>query len=144
MARSTSLTTVIRRGARAFSVVMAGVWLLGLVAAFLHGALIEHVTCAAHGELIHATEHPGVTALLADRSGPALRDAGAGSAEDTHGHDHCVVMMSGRFRAPPSSSAVLDLATAVPALRLRVSEQRAVASAAPLLRCAPKTSPPVV
>jgi hypothetical protein len=110
--------------------------LAGQLALLADGA-IAHVTCAVHGDLVHATA-----------SGPARAETSAHAAlaasvaSDEGAHDRCLIDEDGdvAFRPAPTSlpaPARLELSFVVlggrgPARRLR----------APLYRLAPKNSPP--
>lgn len=123
--------------------------MLALFAAFsvlapaelVHFALVQHVVCADHGELVHesAAPHaaPQATAERSDKSGPAVHaDAVA------HDHEHCSFAATSREAlALPPAHAVLTLASATSSEPIRAFSTAAAPGEA-LFRLAPKTSPP--
>ena len=104
-----------------------------------HQTAVEHVICAEHGESIHLE----------------AAAQGAGSAIDTHDvsaergtpgsgsnhHEHCSVS-SGVSSEPPRVFARLTTVSVTSTLTLALPASNGLL-AVPLLRQAPKTSPPV-
>jgi len=100
-----------------------------------HEAAVQHVVCAAHGELSHVS--------LAAVGGPvrdaAVRPGGSAALDE---HDHCVLASAMReSKAAPRAPAIAAAPIATPAPRgpaIAVAAPRTT----PLYRSAPKTSPP--
>lgn len=116
----------------------------GQLAPLLHALLVEHSTCAEHGELVEVKDHDGHAAPVTERSAPTGRDAvGAGRElppSGDHLHDHCELALHG---APPALVAATSPALA--ALRASTERPFAVSSLRTphsVLGLAPKTSPP--
>lgn len=111
---------------------------LAQVVAFAHVGLVEHRTCALHGELVHpghvtagtAAEGRDVTAIH------ALRGVEEGD------HDHCVCMAPGRERFVLSSSLADGLGPAMLGCAHGIQLAAAPALSIALLALAPKSSPP--
>jgi hypothetical protein len=105
------------------SIAVAVVCLGGQLASFAHLALVEHVRCSQHGELVH-------------------RNAGSGDAPDSDSHDHCVLaahrsavfsVEHGAVQVAPASAIVVE----APGAR-----SESPAPPIPLVLLAPKQSPP--
>jgi hypothetical protein len=116
--------------------------MFGNLAAFVHEAMVEHSTCAEHGERVHSIALGAVDAAIAryDRSGAALRSAGGGTA-NTDSDDHCELcpaslgdgIQNGTFC---TSATLVHYA---PPTTLSVEAR---ASARPIYVTAPKHGPP--
>jgi hypothetical protein len=116
---------------------IAALTALALVAASLlssaHEAAVQHVVCAAHGELTHAAGgSPAHDATIAPAGTTAVDE-----------HAHCTLTSAMREAKPaPRAPAIAAASVASPAPRTP-----AIAAAAPrtspVYRSAPKTSPPV-
>jgi hypothetical protein len=126
---------------------VATVCLVAQLAIVTHAALVEHVRCPIHGDLIHpgeSHEHHDLHAAHAPKAAPVDdRDAAAPLDErDAEEHEHCIVLGHRREAAP--GIAPLDGET-------RESEWLAppapasVPRASPIARyrIAPKNSPPL-
>jgi len=109
---------------------------LGSVA---HLALVRHVECADHGEMVEvsasaapSSDHEDLTAAFHEEAAP------------THGHDHCSVVTLRRERTQISASP----AVAEPQPRTDLGRTLVRAIAPPpsiaILSFAPKNSPPTV
>ena len=112
--------------------------LLCQLAPLAHTALSEHRVCLAHGGFVE--DHDGSHAAEHARS-PAAEGPVVGAAESGEDHAHCLSL--GVLAATPDigarAHALHDYAvTPVPQALARAAAE----SAAPLLRLAPKTSPP--
>lgn len=118
-------------------------WLLATLAmagqlfSVVHFALVRHVACAEHGELIEAGAAVAGAAATTDHT-----TVGA-TAVETHGHDHCAVALLRRQQVRQSAAAR-------PLLRLAVIQPTALVdcrqSPPPpiaLLAVAPKNSPTI-
>jgi hypothetical protein len=95
-----------------------------------------HVRCDEHGDLKHAEPH-----AAAVETAPASTQVSSGTpvAPANH-HDHCLV---GDVASPLVTALHVDIAITPVDLTLRtVPAPAAPVSAVPLLRFAPKTSPP--
>jgi hypothetical protein len=109
-----------------------------------HFALVQHVACAQHGDLVHADEtHPGSTASAAERGARSDSPAfGQGPDAVEGSHEHCVAQLKRREEVGvPSGAFVLDRAQLEPSHAL---EAEGVSSSIAVLRLAPKASPPVL
>jgi hypothetical protein len=105
------------------------------LAGFAHEAAVRHVRCAAHGELVEATD-AGATSIFADST--AVHQAGDRRADADH--DHCTIataIHAAAAVAPPAWTG----AASPPAAMVADGSVAAVASVA-RYRLAPKTSPP--
>jgi hypothetical protein len=128
---------------RVGGLLLAAVLIASQAAAWLHAAAVTHVTCAEHGEALHAA-----TPSAAPDDRPAAPDTvvatvATGDQGDTlEAHDHCASGALLRWRAltvaPPAVTVVVPrfagaapFQTGPPALGLRA-----------VYRLAPKTSPP--
>lgn len=112
----------------------------GQLAGVAHMALVRHVTCPEHGELLHA-EDDGTPSAPTPADGTASLAALTEDSESSHGHDHCAVAIQRRAQTMPVSRvAVAHTVSPV----TEASNERA-APAMPLgaiYRLAPKSSPP--
>jgi hypothetical protein len=119
-------------------VFIGGLLALAQVVAFAHMALVEHRTCAMHGEATHGG-HGAVSPAFESTLLPAAQPA---SDAVSDGHDHCVCMALGRERfvlAPLGSDGMFAIVSA--ALQgIQVVQQSALSIA--VLSLAPKNSPP--
>src|SRR5262245_46745026 len=88
VAEEMRLRSPVRPSLRGRLRVLASLWLAVAIAAPLassaHLALVRHVTCAEHGELVEIGAPDGAQAKHA----PETR-LGALADADSHGHDHC-------------------------------------------------------
>ena len=119
--------------------ILSGMVLLGQVTTFVHLASVRHVTCAEHGELVHASDDVvRVGAAQVDR--PGVRTLA--SSGEQHGHDHCLncALRRETLTVPLSAQARVDATLSQLVLSANI-EVRAHSSWA-LLQAAPKTSPP--
>ncbi len=117
---------------------LSGLVLSGQAATFAHLALVRHVTCAEHGELVHASDE---SVRRPPTQAGATVDAFA-STVDHHRHDHCLVCI---FRRETSSGLVpvLQSAGLWRGVESAAAARPAVVGAAVArYRLAPKTSPP--
>lgn len=111
-------------------------------AQLMHFALVQHVVCSDHGELVHQSASHEAHAERADAGqeqgqGPALHaDAGA------HDHEHCAFAATTReaLALPPPHAVVTIGATARSAQLTAITSDALCCDA--LFRLAPKTSPP--
>jgi hypothetical protein len=106
-----------------------------------HLALVKHVTCAEHGEMIDVVDQSGKSVAAVD-SRPA--ESRIGLAETpAHGHDHCPLAAFRRQRIVARAHArPAPLPSSNPhcfAFETRLTPARAIA----LLDVAPKISPPL-
>jgi hypothetical protein len=109
--------------------------LLGQLAMLAHGALVEHVTCGADGELTHVRS--GAAPLI-----PARDAVGAAVGSGDDAHDHCLLDEDGEAACPPTHLAAGEPAQAERSHDPLGRRARVVTSSAPLYRLAPKNSPP--
>ena len=123
---------------------LAVLCLLAQLSGTVHLALVSHVTCAEHGELVEPGEAWSVSAALPDRGGdgPHLAQGLALAREAAHGHDHCLATALRRASAPPERPASPEAPAPGEALAVHAAAGRALAPALPLLAVAPKASPP--
>jgi hypothetical protein len=127
-------------------VALAALCLVGQLSSLAHMAVVRHVACSEHGELVHADEGrtAGPARHTASESDSALpRLAPVPTPPSAHGHDHCLVTTLRRERGVlPQQS---HLAGVAPAEQRLVGDGRDVPPVASfaLFRLAPKNSPPV-
>jgi hypothetical protein len=102
---------------------LAVVLVVAQLGGLLHRAVIEHVACPEHGELVHgdpAAHGRGASGIAAapDRARqPAVQRASAPDAQPGHAHEHCCLWASpkihtlspGPWQAPPARLAVSPL-----------------------------------
>ena len=103
-----------------------------------HLALVQHVRCAAHGEVAHAratAEQPPHVVAQAhqDRAVEALE------LEGGHQHEHCLGMAARLATLPAAHAQAAGGAAVKPCAP---GEARTGTTGLPLLRLAPKASPP--
>jgi hypothetical protein len=118
---------------------LAAVLVASQTAAWLHAAAVAHVTCAEHGEAVHAVSRPAAARATAAVTATVVA---ADPLATLSAHEHCASEALLRWRAlsiaPPAASVVLPPVGLAP--RLPVGPPAASASA--VYRTAPKTSPP--
>jgi hypothetical protein len=117
------------------AIALAGLMGAAQVAPLLHLVLVPHMTCAAHGELVHGEVSAAPSAPV---DGDIAFTAAASAQQDEH--EHCLTLSAQRPAVLRSSTRV-----AVDAPREQCtsgSELPAFASLA-VLELAPKASPPV-
>lgn len=131
---------------RLASLALAALCVLGQLSGIFHLALVQHVVCPQHGDLVHADElHTEVAAVqspqlagLRSVSGVRGGETGVGS----HQHDHCLLYAHRRepafFRTARGSFFAAARSVQFDSWPGLVS--RATSS---LFRIAPKQSPPV-
>jgi hypothetical protein len=127
--RSTMLATA--------SAWLAAALLVAQLGGAAHLALVQHVRCADHDELVELP-HAGVA--RADAASPPHGRALAPAASARHGHDHCAVSAlrcQGHACAPRAAARALASST-----ELAPPAGRAPPPAIALLDLAPKSSPP--
>jgi hypothetical protein len=135
---------------RHLAIALASLTLIAQLSSFAHLALVRHVVCPEHGELIHpdeqapSTSSPAVrvVANAAPAEGVAIEAIPEAVGVAVHGHDHCLVAAHRRERAtlvPRSESEIVDDPKAV--ARLATRDVPRPASVA-LFVLAPKNSPP--
>jgi hypothetical protein len=122
---------------RALGVALALLFLGGQLSGLTHQLLVRHVTCAEHGELIHADERVAHSAPV---QGPAVSEAEAGPA---HQHEHCLASVSRREKLIPAVSVSALPSLAPPRFVAFVAPGQGALCRLSLLRLAPKSSPPV-
>jgi hypothetical protein len=126
------------RTLRAHAAVLATVFLVGQLAGFVHRALVAHVTCPEHGEIIHSKVELDGSAH--SHAPPCLRSASAPTTG--HEHDVCLVVLHQRNGAVTTAAPTLEPTpptperTPGPFIALNVTPQS-------VYSLAPKTSPPV-
>lgn len=132
-----------QRGVRYLVGLVATFCLLGQFSSLAHNLLVQHATCAEHGEIVHtgATSAPegAATEVAAD---PTVGDSGASEPAEGHGHDHCLAVAHGRGHV---GLQTVDAAVALdqPAKRVvAVTTGTARPVSYALYRLAPKNSPP--
>jgi hypothetical protein len=114
------------------------VLLLAQVVALAHLVLVEHRTCAQHGETIHAAPAPART-----EPGPAnavaVQSVNPTAADD---HDHCLCMAPGRERFALLAPSHDGWGACPPAATCQIPIAVGPAPSIALLDLAPKGSPP--
>jgi hypothetical protein len=139
--RQAMQASVSPRSVRLLAVFAALACCVAQLSAIVHLALVRHAACPEHGEWVHVDGPPRVhTAHETERAtdGPAL-DA----LDEAHGHDHCLIALSGRERTTLAATSLLPRP---PSLRFLAAPRGPPAtllhaSLAPL-HFAPKNSPP--
>jgi hypothetical protein len=124
------------------TVVLAAICVVGQLSSVAHLVQVGHVTCAEHGELVHAEERAPDPALSSPASDAALPAVAPVSAPPpAHGHEHCLVAGLRRDSCVVQESEVAAVAAGE---RQVVRLEWAAARVAPfaLFRLAPKNSPP--
>jgi hypothetical protein len=127
--------------------VFAYACLLAQVSTFVHRALVQHVTCAEHGEAVHVAAQSR-SGDLADNSGlrpsstlarlPRAFGVTTTVADD---HDHCAAALSPSVKAPsPPHQGTGPAATF---LGVNSPSPRVDGTDVDTYLIAPKTSPPV-
>jgi hypothetical protein len=106
------------------------------LAGFAHEAAVRHVRCAAHDELVEATD-AGATSIFAD--GTAVHQAGDRRAEAAH--DHCAIATAIHAAAAAPARPATCVAPPPHAIAAAATVVAVVAATA-RYRLAPKTSPP--
>ncbi len=121
---------------------VAYVCLLAQVSTFAHRAIVQHVTCAEHGEAIHVTTLASFAELAPSMSSrPVLPCASGVPAIVADNHDHCSVALSPSVKAPLQPRQGVN-----PAARFLARNgvcPRVRGTAVDTYLIAPKTSPPV-
>lgn len=133
-----------RAPARTLTLGLAVLCLAAQLAGTVHLALVTHVTCAEHGELVEAGDAglgPAARSRQAAPSASGQRLAAAEAREGAHGHEHCLASALRRAAAPLEAPGHLGPAPA-PAPLARPRPAPAPAAAIALLAVAPKASPP--
>jgi hypothetical protein len=120
---------------RGLVLLVAGLWLSGQIAATAHLLTVRHVTCAEHGELVHADAAAPSQARRAAEHAVEAADAPAG-----HTHEHCPFAWQHEQRIELVAPPAAPHGAAVAASPLPAS---APLRSARLYRVAPKLSPPV-
>jgi len=105
-----------------------------------HLAQVRHATCDEHGELVELGDQPAATPAPPQQS---ARIDGAAAGEGAHGHDHCVAAAQRHQRVLRGDDANPTLAARRTAVKSGFARDLTPTPALPLLRVAPKTSPPV-
>lgn len=109
------------------------------VGVIAHLALVEHVACSEHGELVEVSQtRASATPSLAS---PEVGARFTSDSQRSHGHDHCQLATLRRPHTSPtpashaSTSALVAMAPGHPV-------KRSPPSSLSPLQLAPKTSPP--
>jgi hypothetical protein len=115
------------------------VWiaLAGQLAMLADGALGVHVTCAEHGDVVHAA--PGAAPAPVGDHAQLTAFVAAGS--DTH--DRCLLDEDGEVAPPPEPALILAAAPLAGSCVSFDQREHRRARRAPLYLLAPKNSPPV-
>lgn len=115
--------------------------LAGQVSSFAHLALVRHVTCAEHGDLIEVGRERAIVATAAPRQAPAAFSAAAKS--DAHGHEHCLIAPMRRDRLAGGTPASFDSAHIDGYGTIGVVGDHEGAPPIAIIVLAPKNSPPL-
>jgi hypothetical protein len=114
--------------------------LAGQLASFAHLALVRHVTCAEHGELIEVGS-AATSAAATPRDVPPAVSAAA-SAGAAHDHEHCLISPMRRDRIASAASASQHAARVDSYDSIGIGRTRTVAPPIAAIVLAPKSSPP--
>jgi hypothetical protein len=134
--------------ARPTALVAAVACLLVYGVNFAHLALVRHAPCVAHDEVVHAAADAAAGpagARRPDEEAPpgTATTAVAAASIPGHGEEHCLALASRRREHAALSPAQADGGPAPGATPLpRPAPREAAAAPIPLVRLAPKTSPP--
>jgi hypothetical protein len=127
---------------RVGGLLLAAILVASQTAAWLHASAVTHVTCAEHGEALHAATP---AAIPEDAPAPAtvVATVATGDQADTlAAHEHCASGALLRWRAltvtPPAHAVFVP--PVVTALPFQTGPPAVVTAA--VYRLAPKTSPP--
>jgi hypothetical protein len=122
------------------TVALAAICLGGQLSSVAHLVQVGHVTCAEHGELVHAEAGGAEPAPASDSALPAYAPVSA--PPPAHGHEHCLVAGLRRDFCVIHDSAPAAVA---PDERPIAGPEVDATRVAPfaLFRLAPKNSPPV-
>jgi hypothetical protein len=126
------------RTLRAHAAVLATVFLVGQLAGFVHRALVAHVTCPEHGEIIHS--QVAVDGSAHSHAPPCLTRESA--PRGGHEHDVCLVVLHQRTGVVTTAAPTVEPTppaperTPGPIIALDFTPQS-------VYSLAPKTSPPV-
>jgi hypothetical protein len=124
------------RARRAAAGVLAAWVAIGQLASVAHHAVVVHVTCSEHGEALHLQEaSDGASHRHVD---PCVRP----TAETTPQHDHCLIAAFRKERCSREAGVVARAFAPAPERSL-VAPATTRPSTIPLVRLAPKNSPPV-
>ncbi|MBX7101014.1 MAG: hypothetical protein K1X89_25080 [Myxococcaceae bacterium] len=127
---------------RRFAALMTGVLLVaGQLSSLAHFALVRHARCAEHGELVHA-QGEGALTSAAPRASPGPAVQARALAEESHGHDHCVLGIARRSGALIPVQPALTLTAPHDAGVMTAPVSHPAGPSVALLRLAPKSSPP--
>jgi hypothetical protein len=116
--------------------------LLGQGAGLAHLVLVRHATCVEHDALVHTSN--GTPALARPRAGAAGPVVASVPAEASHEDDHCLVAGCRRDLADPRAHAVGAVVVGFADPSPPASRPSPPPSPVPLLRLAPKSSPPAL
>lgn len=119
---------------------MAVVYLVGYLGAFLHTTTEVHVVCSEHGDLIHADEH-----VAEAEPASANTQIKASETHNSH-HDHCALAQLVQSAQGASSDQVSVLAPPFFVATVLEPDTLNTPIRGPTIRLvllAPKTSPPI-
>lgn len=139
-----SVTTRRSSSARWTTLSLAALCLVAQLSGLAHLAIVPHVTCAEHGELLEASASTSTWVIHPSSPGEnfEVRSAEPGlEAAAGHSHDHCAVASMRRTPGDPLGPTSTEVSAPVEQLR-RVGREPRVTTALPVLAVAPKSSPP--
>jgi hypothetical protein len=144
MQSDTAQTSSSRR--RIGAAAVATLSLVAQLAIVTHSALVEHVRCPIHGDLVHpgeSHEHHDLHAVHAPKAAPVDHRDAAAPLDDREAdeHEHCVVLAHRREAAPgiaPLDGETREIEWLAPPAPASVP----LASSIARYRVAPKGSPP--
>jgi hypothetical protein len=120
------------------------VLILGQLLGAVHLAVVRHLVCE-HGELIHASDvgtSGWALSELSDSFGNTVEKPASNAVRAPAEHEHCLLQALRRESMPRGRAALVPLAVLEPA-RACAAVEGPEGSDLPLLRLAPKHSPPV-
>jgi hypothetical protein len=117
---------------------MGGLLALAQILAFAHMALVEHRTCALHGEALHGG-HGAPTPSIETYSFPTAQPTGDAASD---GHDHCVSVAPGRERFVMGPRGGDDASSQVSVQPRGSRDLERPAHPIAVISLAPKNSPP--
>ena len=113
---------------------MACLW--GYLFSFAHMAVVQHVSCPEHGELVHAGPGGSATGEAAGNAGSYI----SGQSEEHPADDHC--LLAGLTTAKAKTPLAAGVGPQVPGDAHGASGGELLPPGVPVLLWAPKPSPP--
>ncbi|AGC44714.1 hypothetical protein MYSTI_03402 [Myxococcus stipitatus DSM 14675] len=143
MSRSSSSQTSRLVRSRLLALPLVAVCAVAYMGSVLHFAMVQHVTCLEHGEVVHVGEEGSHEAPLVEASFDDVRVTTRAEAPAGHGAEaHCLHSLI-RREAPPSVEGAPALMRVPTRSAPAMSVFRFHAEPVARLHLAPKASPPL-